>query len=187
MTLYSAVLFLHIVCVLGLAIALSFEWFTMWRLWAVRNTAEVHTGITTVPQLPIIAIGSMSVLLISGIYLTVQLQVWALAWPKVSLVGLLLLAPFGAISWRKTRAIRANVSAGTDMQIERLRRRVSDPFLALSLGIRTAVVLGIILIMTAKPTLSVSLGILSIALIAGVVLSLPLRGRSITAVSAHQS
>jgi hypothetical protein len=170
MTIYSAVLFVHIVSVVVLTAVLGFEWLRMSQLRRASSAAEVGDWISLVPQLPAIAIASMLLLLLTGVYLTVQLQAWVLAWPKVSFLSLLSLAPLGSASGRRTRALRASMKGQPALDMEQLKRRISDPVLSLSLGLRTAVVLAVILIMTAKPTLEVCLAILAVALLMGLFL-----------------
>lgn len=187
MNLYSVVLFLHIVCVVTLSAALSLEWLSTLRLRNARSEDEIRTWINPVPQLPGIAITSMLLLLFSGIYLTLQLQVWALAWPRISFVGLLLLAPFGAISGRRIASIRAAIGTDSEVDVEELRRKARDPFLSLSLGVRTTVMLGIILIMTAKPTLNLGLATLGLAFALGTLFICLPRSRSISAATSQQS
>jgi hypothetical protein len=53
-----------------------------------------------------------------------------------------------------------------------LLRRVQDPFLKISLGIRIAVFFGIVLLMTAKPEWSPSIGIVVCSAVLGLLLSL---------------
>jgi hypothetical protein len=177
MTLYSAVLFLHILCVLGLSVAMSFEWMSLSRMRAARSMAEIRAWVNPVPTLPAIAITSLLLLLFSGMFLTVQLQAGALAWPRVSFIALLVIAPFGAVTGRRMLGVRATVDTATDDDLETLRKRINASFLALSLGIRTGAIVGIILIMTSKPGLVACLGILLLALVLGLISTRALKGR----------
>lgn len=63
--------------------------------------------IDPVPATPLIAIASIFVVLSSGIYLAARMSAFDLAWPKVAIVALLLIAPFGALTGNRMRAIRA--------------------------------------------------------------------------------
>jgi hypothetical protein len=69
------------------------------------------------------------------------------------------------------RVIRRNSAESSTMKPE-LLRRVQDPFLKISLGIRIAVFFGIVLLMTAKPELWPSIGIVICSVVLGLLLSL---------------
>ena len=106
MTLYAIVLFLHIAAVLGLFASLSFEVLSLFHLRRASDLSDVHRWIDPVPGIPLLAIGSIFVVLFSGIYLAVRMSAFDLAWPKVAMAALLLIAPFGGLSGKRTRAIR---------------------------------------------------------------------------------
>ncbi len=61
-----------------------------------------------------------------------------MAWPKVTIGALLLIAPLGAVTGRRMRAIRRACSDAKAINSE-LLSRLQDPFLKISLGIRIAV------------------------------------------------
>jgi hypothetical protein len=171
MTLYSIILFLHVAAVLGLFASLSFEVLSLFHLWRASDLSEVQRWIELVPGIPSLAIGSIFVVLLSGIYLAVRMSAFALAWPKVAIVALLLIAPFGALTGKRMRAIRRSSVEASTMKSE-LLRRLQDPFLKISLGIRIAVFFGIVLLMSAKPELWQSIGIVACSVVLGLLLSL---------------
>jgi hypothetical protein len=119
--------------------------------------------------------GSLVVLLFSGGYLTDRMSGWTLAWPKVSVATLVLIAPLGAITGKRMRAIRRICLANKTNDTE-LVNQLRDPFLKISLGIRTALGLGVVLLMTAKPGLRGSISIIGSSLVLGFLWSL-LRSR----------
>lgn len=69
---------------------------------------------------------------------------------KVATVALLLIAPFGALTGKRMRAIRRHSAEATTMKPEMLKR-LQDPFLKVSFGILIAIFLGIVLLIAAKP------------------------------------
>src|SRR6202007_571620 len=119
---------------------------------------------------PFLAILSILVVLASGIYLTARMSAFVLAWPKVAIMALLLIAPFGAVTGKRTRAIRHNSAQAARMKSE-LLTQLQDPFLKISLGIRIAVFFGIVLLMSAKPELWQSIGIVLCSVVLGFLLS----------------
>jgi hypothetical protein len=44
--------------------------------------------------------------LFSGVYLAMRMAAFDMAWPKVAIVALLLIAPFGALTGKRMRPIR---------------------------------------------------------------------------------
>ena len=171
MTLYSLVLFVHISAVLGMFVALSFEILSLFHLRRVSTVAEARRWIEPVPGLPMVAAGALLVILFSGIYLTLKMSTFGLAWPKVTIAAFLLMAPLGALTARRIRAIR-RASADAQALNSELLQRLHDPILKISLGIRIAVFLGIVLLMVAKPELWESVGIVASSVVLGFLSSL---------------
>src|SRR6267142_1466540 len=154
MTLYSLVLFGHVTAVLALFACLSLETLSLFHLRRASTLPEVQLWIEPVPGLSAVALGSLLVILLSGVYLTIQMSGFGLAWLKVTIAAFLLMAPLGAATGR------------------RMRHLLLHPFLKISLGIRTAVFLGILLLMTAKPKVPESLGIVGGSVVLGLTAAL---------------
>src|SRR5258706_13197134 len=158
MTLYSLVLSVHIIAVLALFAALSFEVLSLFQLRRASTLTGVRLWVDLVPRLPVAAMGSLLVVVFSGIYLMIRMSASSEAWPKVTVEAILFIAPLAAMSGRRMRAIRRTCVTATALNSE-LRGRLQDPVLNVSLGIRIAVMLGIVLVMSAKPELGESVGI----------------------------
>jgi hypothetical protein len=171
MTLYSFVLFVHVVAVLALSATLSFEALSLFRLRRASSLSEARRWIEPLPGLRWIAISSLVFILVSGIYLAMQMSAFGMAWPKVTIAALFLIGPFGAASGRRMRAIRSASAPGAAVASE-LLSRLRDPFLKISLDIRIGVFLGIVLLMAAKPQLWVSIGIVAVSVVIGLIASL---------------
>jgi hypothetical protein len=171
MTLYSLILFLQVAAVLTLFAALSFEVLSLFHLRRASTLTGVRLWIEPVPQLPLMTAGSGLVVFISGVYLAMRMQAFELAWPKVAAAALLLIAPFGALTGRRMRAIRLACRGAEEINSQ-LLNRVRDPFLKISLGIRVAVFLGIVLLMAAKPELWESISVVGVAVALGLLSSL---------------
>jgi hypothetical protein len=171
MTLYSLVLFVHVTAVLLLSATLAFEVLSLFRLRRASTLTEARQWIDPVPGLQLIAIGSMLVVFFSGVYLASRMSAISLTWPKVTVGALLVIAPLGALTGRHIRAIRGACADAKAINSD-LLGRMQDSFLKISLGIRIAVFLGIVLLMSARPELWESVGIVGISVIVGLVLSL---------------
>jgi hypothetical protein len=171
MTLYSIILFLHLASALGLFASLSFEFLSLFHLRQASDLPEIRRWIDPVPGLPVAAMASILVVFISGIFLTLRMSAFDAAWPKVTIAALLLIAPLGAVTGKRMRGIRRSSTEASTMKPE-LLRRLQDPFLKISLGIRIAVFFGIVLLMAAKPELWQSIGIVVCSVVLGLLWSL---------------
>jgi hypothetical protein len=160
MNLYSAVLFVHVVSALGIFAALSFEAATLRRLRGAADSSEARVWLEYLPDLPAWGIAAFVFMLFSGIYLATEMSGWMLAWVRVAMGTLILLAPLGGIAGRKMRAIRL-ACAGDNAGDAGLPGMLRDPFLKFSINLRIALVLGVVLLMTAKPDLLESLGVIA--------------------------
>src|SRR5260370_27136005 len=95
MTLYSFVLFAHVTAVLALFACLSLETLSLFHLRRASTLTAGQLWIEAVPGLSAVALRSLLVILLSGIYLTIQMSGFGLAWPNASGGALLPVAPLG--------------------------------------------------------------------------------------------
>src|SRR5262245_59207619 len=135
MTLYALALFIHVSAVLVLFAALSVEVLFLYRLRRASTLTEALAWIDPVPRLPLIVATSGLVTLLSGLYLAIRMSVFGLAWPKVAVAALLLMAPLGAVTGKRMRAIRQACTKRPAINGELLSRQ-QDPFLKISLCTR---------------------------------------------------
>jgi len=177
MTLYSLILFVHVTAVLSMFAALSFEALSFFHLRRVSNVTEARRWLEPVPHLPLVAMGSLLFVFFSGVYLAVRMSALDLAWPKVTVGAILVIGPLGALTGRRMHAIRRACADANAINSE-LLSRLQDPFLKISLGIRIAVFLGIVLLMSAKPELWESIGIVAVSVVLGFLSSLLVWRRS---------
>jgi len=171
MTFYSIILFLHVTAVLGLFASLSFELLALSRLRQASDLGEVRRWIDPVPGIPLAAIASIFIVLLSGIYLAARMAAFDLAWPKAAILAVVLIAPFGALTGKRMRTIRRSMAEATTTKPE-LLKRLQDPFLKISFGVRTTTFFGIVLLMAAKPGSRQSVAIVVCSPILGLLLSL---------------
>ena len=166
MTIFSGMVFLHVVSALGIFAALSLEVVVLYHMRRAATAQEAGAGLDLAPGLPAIFGVSALVALLTGVYLTVQTSAWPQPWLKIAMIALVLMVPFGAVSGRKMRAIR-RLSISRDAVSSELPSKLQDGFLTISLNCRLALVLGIVLLMTAKPELRESIGAALAALVLG--------------------
>src|SRR6266702_2729534 len=106
MTLYSFVLFAHITAVLAMFACLSLEVLSLFRLQRASTLSEVQLWIEAVPSFSRIALGSLLVILLTGVFLTIQMSGFGLAWLKVTIAAFFLNGTAGG-SVRQTHPLRA--------------------------------------------------------------------------------
>jgi hypothetical protein len=96
----------------------------------------------------------------------------------VALGGMVLIAALGgAISGRRVPAIVGELPPASSPVSASLRRRLDDPALTLSLRVRTLLFLGIVFLMSNRPSLGGALAAMGMAVVLGVAASMPaLRG-----------
>jgi len=158
---YSIVLFLHVAAALVLASSMSIEILGLAKLRRANSVSEARIWVNLAPRLPAIGGISALVLLLSGGYLTSSMTGWGFGWPKVALGAMFLIAPFASMTGRRMRRLKQQFSDPTNATAP--LDRFEDRFLKLSLSVRSWIFGGIILLMTTKPGLSVSLSIIAIS------------------------
>ena len=168
MTFYSAMLYVHVVSAFGIFVVLCLEAVALIHLKRAATTIEAHGWAEFLSGLPAWTLASFIFMLFSGIFMTAQGVGWTAAWLKVAMGALFLIGPLGAASGRRMRSIRTACAADIPNEFD-LWGKLRDPLLKYSMNIRIAVVLGIVLLMTAKPDLPESLGVVAVSAILGVI------------------
>ena len=112
---------------------------------------------------------SVLLILVTGFYLA--LTAWSLwtGWIAVALISLLLLVPSGAalIEPRRRAIARLAQEAPDGLLSQALEQRIHDPILGTALQTVTILLLGIVFLMTNKPSLIGSLIVMAVALVLG--------------------
>jgi hypothetical protein len=157
MTVYSLILFTHVVATLFMVAALTIEAVVLSNLRPAENTTTPRSWLDLWPVVQVIAIASLLALLVSGGYLVERSSGWKIAWPKVAVGILAIIAVLGAISGARLREIRRSG----------LKAHAQLVFLILSSRIRIALSLAAVWLMTARPGLMESLSISGAAVLCG--------------------
>ena len=165
MTLYSTILFLHVLGMLGLVTALGIEWVLLRYVARAGSREEAQGCLRPTVVLPPLAIVSTLLVLFSGIYLAVHLRAWEQAWVRVSFWALLFIAALGIFAGRRMRALHQVSSE--------IRELVNDPRLQTPIRIRFSVLLGVVFLMVTHTNLVVSLSTMGAAFAIGLAWSAP--------------
>jgi len=168
MNFYSAMIFVHVVSAFGIFAVLCLEAVALIHLHRAATANEARGWADFLSGLPVWTLASFLFMLFSGIFMIAEGVGWTTGWPKVALGALFLIGPLGAASGRRMRAIRTACAAEIPNEFD-LWGKLRDPLLKFSMNIRIAVVLGIVLLMTAKPELLEALAIVATSAVLGAV------------------
>lgn len=167
MSLYTIAVFLHVVGALGLFAALGLEWAGLRGVRRSVTIDHVRQWIWLLGSLGRLAGPSALTILVTGIY--VSATTWGRQpWIGLGLVGLALIGAIGpGLTGRRIRAIARSLPVEDGPLPSPLLRRAHDPVLILSASLRTALALGVVFLMTAKPGSALSLTAMVVSLAIG--------------------
>jgi uncharacterized membrane protein len=159
MSIYQFVLFFHILAMLGLTIAVAFQW-TM-----LRNAASAHEGeqalrwIRATARLPLLVFPSLATVLGTGLYMAARISTFGSGWISASLLSILLIAAVSIMAGPATRALHRSAKLGKEDEV---RRTLLRPLLVTSVRLQFALLLTITFLMVVRTSLAVSLQIVGI-------------------------
>ena len=169
MSIYTIVLFLHVSGAIGYFIGTGTWLFGLSALRRAQRVEQVRALTNLVGRSgPLFGI-SVLLILATGLYMA--LTAWGLrtGWIDVALISLILIAPLGtAFIEPRRRAIDRLAREAPDGPLSQaLEQRTQDPVLLTALQTLAALLLGIVFLMTTKPSLTSSLIVMAVALILG--------------------
>ena len=177
MSVYSMAVFLHVVGALGIFAAIGLEWAGLSNLRRAADTAQVREWMKLLAAPRTVAGPAALLVLVSGIYMSATR--WGpQGWILVALGGMVVIAAVGAgVGGRRVAAMARALPAEAGPVPAALRQRVDDPVLAVSLRVRTALLLGIVFLMSVRPGRGGALAAMAVALLLGLAASQPALGR----------
>jgi hypothetical protein len=158
MNIYPLIVFSHVVGTLGLFVGLTIEWVTVSALRRA-NPTEARIWIHLWPRVLPLTILSSVLLITSGICLAAITSVFRQGWIQISMLALLIIAFLGATSNKQIRAFGKDTNGGGAV----------PAIVPLAVSCRTAIALGVVLLMTVKSDLTESVAIVVVAVTAGLV------------------
>src|SRR6266704_2450925 len=170
MSIYTIVLFVHIIGAIGYFLSIGTWLFILVGLRRAQRVEHVRALIKLNDLSGPFGAGSAVVLLIAGLYLA--LTAWSLltGWILVALISLILMVPTTAalIAPRRSAIVKqlAREAPGGELS-EALERHLDDPVLATVCTTVAALLLGLIFLMTTNPNLVGSLIVMVVALLLG--------------------
>jgi hypothetical protein len=167
------VLFLHILGAFGLIAAITLEAIGLRGLRRAVRTEDALMWLGISRGLVLrLAPASLGLILVTGLYMTAT--TWGpKGWILVALASLVLLAVVGALGTgiRMARIGSAVGGASAGPLSDDLRRALRDPILLTSLRTRLAIVLGVVFLMTVKPSSLASVVVIILAAAIGLLAS----------------
>ena len=166
--------YVHVIGAMGYATG---AFVTLLGLFALRRTRLVEEARSLLEFLE--RIGSISgisllVTILAGLYLTATEWGWLTGWIDVSLGSLVLLFAMGVLMGTRRHAIALSLKDMPDGPLPMgLLQRINDPWMGLGVYSMNTVLLGIVFLMTAKPSLVDSLITIGVSLVLGLLVSLP--------------
>lgn len=175
MTEYEIALFLHIVGTVGMFAGIGTSIGVLHFARRAVDVASVRAlmglGAPAGRAIPLFSV----VVLATGAYMVEDVWDWERPWIYISLVGFFILFAMGPlVNAQRMKAIGMEAGQSQEQSISPdLRDKLEDPVLATSERTMTMATVGIIYLMTAKPELGDSLIAMGVAVIVGLLLSVP--------------
>jgi hypothetical protein len=183
MNTYSIGLLLHIIGALGVSVALGLEWIGLSQIRRATVPEEIRGILGIVKSTNRLGFVSMLTTVLTGIYLVLKVWGWV-PWILVVL-GALVLAIVLSRVLTAPRMIAIGHALATEKRpvSDTFHNLVNHPILWISIHIRVAIVLGIILLKFTKPDLGGALLTIGVAIVLGIASVLPM----LRPVQAHEA
>jgi hypothetical protein len=178
-TVFSVVLFLHLLGAVSLFIAYGIEWTASSLFRNASSTEQVRSWLRVFRVSPPLSGIGLGVVLLSGGYLASLSGAMKQGWIPATFIAIFIALVLGfALILPRMKRIRAALPSGNDPVSAQLRERLSDPVLLTAIRVRVMVVTGIVYLMAAKISLVPSLAALSLAIVLGLIFSIPTWSRT---------
>lgn len=180
MTVYTAVLYSHLLGALALFIGYGIEWTASSLFRNASSTEQVRAWLRVFKVSPPLSGAGLGVLLLSGGYLASLSGAMKQGWIPATLlaIGIALILGFAFILPRMSKIRKLLPSLNEPISTE-LRARLADPSLQSAIRIRVLLAAGIVYLMAAKLPFRPSLLALAVALALGFLFSLPVLRRPV--------
>ena len=174
MTLYSNVLFVHILSALTLFLGYGLEWTVSALLRHSSTTDQARAWLRVYRVSPPVTGVSLAVLILSGGWLASLTGGMYHAWLVVSVAGIVVALLIGfALILPRLKAIRAALPEGNLPLTPEALLQLQSAVLPTMIRVRVWLAAGIVYLMTVKPSLGASLIALVTSMVLGVLSSVP--------------
>ena len=170
MSLYSFVLFIHVMAAIGLFVGLALEGFVSIRIGRAREREQMRFFTRTFDRLRWLFIPSFAGILLGGLYLGYRFGNGTF-WLPAALVATLAMLIIGGSMTGRSMAELKRATANPETGFDALSAQAKSRALALSYGLRVGLALGIVFLMTTTPGRLPSLAALVVGSIAGLAIA----------------
>lgn len=178
MTVYSVVLYSHLLGALALFIGYGIEWTASSLFRNATSTEQVRAWLRVFKVSPPLSGVGLGVLLLSGGYLASLTGVMKQGWIPATLIAIAIALVLGfAFILPRMGKIRKSLPSLNEPISTELRARLTDPLLLAAIRVRVLLAAGIVYLMAAKMPFLPSLLALAAAFVLGVLFSLPVLRR----------
>jgi hypothetical protein len=184
MSIYTLMLFVHVVGAIGTFIGVGVWLFAALALRQAQQVGQVRALTSLIQPSGVLAIVSILLLGTAGFYMAITVWGEHATWIIVATISFVLLAPFGVfVIDPRLRSVAKAAAAVADGPLPAsLAERTRDPLTGIGLSAYIGVLVGIVFLMTTKPSTGDSIIAMVVAtvlgLIAGALLLLGARTRS---------
>lgn len=169
MSLYTVALFVHVVGAIGTFIGVSVWLFAAVALRRVQQVGQVRALTSLIQPSGVLAVVSILLLGIAGFYMAITVWGERATWIIVATICFVLLAPFGVfVIDPRLRAVAKAAAAAPDGPLSTsLAARARDPLVGIGMSVYIGVLLGIVFLMTTKPSTGVSILAMIVSTVVG--------------------
>jgi hypothetical protein len=183
MTLYAVANYLHVLGAIGLGAVVALECLVVLRLRSTDTAEQARAWLSLTAVQQWAGPASLGSLLIAGLYMAIT-RWGGQGWIIVAFIALLLIAGLGAMNGIPLRGLEKTPAEQTGRLSPDVQRQLRNPLFILSLHARACIILGVVWLMVEKPDVLAAALILSVAVLVGIVSSLPAYRRSQPTVAA---
>ncbi len=174
MTVYTTVLYAHLLGAFAFFIGCGIEWTASALFRNATSTEQARAWLRVFKVSPPLYGVGLAVLLLSGGYLASLSGAMKQGWIPATLLAIGVALVFGVLLiLPRMKKIRKTLPSLNEPVSAELRTRLSDPILLSAIRVRVLLGVGIVYLMVAKAPFTPSLVALVVAVMLGIVLSIP--------------
>ncbi len=173
MELYTVLLFVHVVGVLGYAAGTILSVLGLPALKRAQRVEQARSILALLERVGPLSGISLLFIIATGLYMAATAWGWQTGWIDVTLGTIVLLLARGALMGTRRHAITLLIQEMPDGPLPGpVTQRIYDPWIGLGTYELVTLLLGVVFLMTVKPGLGVSLLVIGVALVLGLGFSL---------------
>jgi len=180
MSIYQVALFVHVAAGMATFVGVGAWFFTVLALRRARGVADVTIQAPIFRVGGVVGVTGIVILAVAGLDMAVSTGSLGLGWIQVAIGAFAVLSPLGplVVAPRLERVFREAGLADEGPLSPALLARLHDPIPKLALHVILGDLVGIVFVMTAKPSLTGSIVAVAVSIVVSLVLALPPVGKA---------